>query len=170
VTTEISLYVLRPRQDLELGLPPDSPVAWDEHKQRAEALHELLDDNPEWSVLDWGDTDDSERTHESVTMLLHSAAQAAPVLEAVAGAVALKIGNVVMTAAVEAAIVDPIKRLIGRLSEKQNEGEISVFNVGLAGGSTIQVLPAEGSTVRIQATENGKLGASVTIEIDRIAT
>ena len=48
----------------------ESPLAWEEHRRRAVILHELLDDDREWRVRDWGDTEDEERTHELVRLAL----------------------------------------------------------------------------------------------------
>jgi hypothetical protein len=48
----------------------NTPLAWERHRARAEVVRAAFREAPDWSVQDWGDLDDQERTHETIEMIV----------------------------------------------------------------------------------------------------
>lgn len=155
MSTEISIHVQRPQSEYSsstpLKDPENSQVAWDEHRRRAAALHEILDANPDLRVIDWGDTDDRTRTHESVQVIIDALAGGA----GAAAAVGLTFGKVVLEVAIEEALQQPVRRLIRRLIGKQKAGEITFVSLTMKDGTTIHLSPSESGSVSITASGAG---------------
>lgn len=66
----IEVKVYRRLDNQDLGLSDDSPEAWELHRRRAKALHDILDNQPGLRVVNWDRTDDTERAHEWVELWL----------------------------------------------------------------------------------------------------
>jgi hypothetical protein len=168
MTTEISIMVARWFEHPRSNLPADhdTPIAWAEHNRRATSLHQVLDDDPEWRVTDWGDTDDQRRTHEDIFVdIVHWVGEARPALEVIGSWAGLTIAGTVLANAVDSAAVNPLKRLIGKLARKQGKGELARFVVKLPNGARIFVDPWGHSKVHIATVaDGGQTRVTVTIE------
>jgi hypothetical protein len=114
-----------------------SPLAWEEHRRRAAVLHELFDDDGDWRVTDWGDTEDQERTHELVRLALEWLQQAGP---GIATFVALDFGKTAL-AEVEKSALAGIRRLIKRLVRRQVKKEVGPFTLFLPNGGHVGARP-----------------------------
>lgn len=170
MSTEISIYVQRPQSEYSSSPPLEDPensqIAWDEHRRRAAALHEILDANPDLRVIDWGNTDDRTRTHESVQVIIDALAGGAG---AAAAAVGLTFGKVVLEVAIEEALHQPVRRLIRRLIGKQKAGEITFVSLTVKDGTTIHLSPSESGSVSITTSGAGGSG-TMSITFDEAAS
>jgi hypothetical protein len=158
---ELSVYR---RLDNRLGADPDwtdsSPLAWELHQRRASALHETFDDDASLQVLDWGDTDDGERTHELVELMV--AAGAAVAAAVPASAILGWIGGVLSSVLSDIA-VDAVKSMIARLKRKQDENQIADFTVRVGGRDVVSIFPEDrGGEVRVQTPDGRWLTATWT--------
>jgi hypothetical protein len=136
-----------------------SPLAWELHRSRATALHEAIDDDSSLEVLDWGDTDDRECTHElvEIVVLVVGAAAAVP-LTAIAG----WIGGVLSSVLSDVA-VDAVKGLIARLRGKQDENRIADFSLRVGNRDMVVVFPEDrGGEVCLQTADGRLLTATWT--------
>ena len=128
MTTGLELVVFRRLDNRLMGLPDDSPEAWDLHRRRAEALHEAFDAGGPVEVVDWGkEVADEKSTHESVELLL---AMAAPVvwnkvLQPGLIYLAQKLGEKLVDEASSGAVA----WVIGKLRPKQESKKILDFEV-----------------------------------------
>jgi len=132
------------------GLSDDSPLAWQLHRQRAQVVHQELEGDPHWKVLDWGGTDDQKRTHEDVTVTLELA-EAAKVA-------ALSFAGTVLYKAVEATVVDAVKELIKKFAKRLGKKEITRAYAELPGGAIVEwSSPGYSSDVSIWLTSSVSL-------------
>jgi hypothetical protein len=128
VTTAVPEYRLSVERTLEnriqLGdFQDESSLAWEQHRRRATVLHELLADDAEWRVTDWGDTGDESRTHELVHLSLEWLQSMGP---GVGAFVALHFGDTALTAVEERALTG-IRQLVNRLVRRQLNEEVGHF-------------------------------------------
>jgi hypothetical protein len=68
--TKLTLGVYRRLDNRFIGEDDQSPLGFELHLRRKAALHAVFDDDPEFKVEDWGDTDDLARSHEFVELTL----------------------------------------------------------------------------------------------------
>lgn len=137
-----------------------SLLAWELHRRRALALHEAFDENPSLEVLDWGDTDDNERTHELVELIVSAVgtATAAVPLTVIVGWIGGVLSSVLSDMAVDAA-----KGLIARLRRKQDENKIADFTLRVGDRDVVTVFPEDrGGEVRVQTADGRWLTATWT--------
>src|SRR5262245_18199400 len=71
----LTLGVFRRLYNQSEGLSDDSPRALELHNRRRDALHEVFDASTSLTVIDWGQTDDTN-SHEVVELLVGVAAYA----------------------------------------------------------------------------------------------
>ncbi len=126
----IKVTIGRRFDNREQGLPDDSPLAWELHRNRGEVVHEELEGDPSWNVLDWGETDDKTRTHEDVTVLLE--------LAEAAGTVALGFAGAVLYRAMEDTVVDAVKKLIKKFVPRLRKEEVTRVYAELPQGVTVE--------------------------------
>ena len=48
----------------------NTPLAWERHRARAEAVRAAFCEAPDWSVQEWGGLDDNKKTHETIDMVV----------------------------------------------------------------------------------------------------
>jgi hypothetical protein len=143
---EIALRVFRRLDNRIEGLDDDSPRAVELHKRRKLALHEVLDNDGAWIVLNWGATNDP-KSHELVELLL---AVTGTKLAAAAIPALTFLGGMLVKSAVETATSEAVKGLIAKLRRKQEDKQLYDFSLILPGGHTIQCdAPEQGSQLTI---------------------
>jgi hypothetical protein len=125
MSSEVIASVWRNLDNRNEGLSDDSPRAWELHRMRSMALHEVLDNVDGLEVKSWGDTDDSQRTHEVVEIIIEFGKWLAqPEQLQAMGTAAIGIGKVVGTAAIGAGVKEGVQWLFEKLRKKQKEGQI----------------------------------------------
>ncbi len=136
---EVCLEVYRRLDNRSEGLDDESPRALELHERRKRALHEVLDSNAVWMVLNWGATDD-KKSHELVELLL--ALTTAKVATITIPALTF-LGGILVKSAVDTATSEAIKSLIAKLRKKQEDKQLLDFSLILPGGNTIRCDPPE---------------------------
>jgi hypothetical protein len=126
----IKLTIGRRFDNREKGESDDSPLAWELHRKRGQILHEELEKDPTWTVVSWGETDDTKRTHEDVTVLLELAEAAKTVAFGFAGAVLYKV--------LEDTVVDAVKKLIKKFVLRLRKKEVRRAYAELPNGATVE--------------------------------
>lgn len=126
----IKVTIGRGLDNREQELPDDSQLAWELHRKRGEVVHEELEGDPNWNVLDWGETDDEARTHEDVTVLLELAEAAGTVVLGFAGAVLYRV--------MEDTVVDAIKNLVKKFVPHLRKKEVTRVYAELPQGVTVE--------------------------------
>ena len=146
----IKLTIGRRFDNREQGLSDDSPLAWELHRQRAQVLHQELEGVPGWKVLDWGGTDDTERTHEDVTITLELAEAAKMAALSFAGTVLYKV--------LEDTVVDAVKEMIKKFVQRLRKREITRAYVELPDGAIVEwASPSVSGDVSIWVTSRASL-------------
>jgi hypothetical protein len=134
----IQLGVYRRLDNRLLGQDDNSAFAVELHERRKHALHEILDNNPDYMVVDWGNTNTPE-SHELVALSVWVAATVAPVVLP-----ALKfVGELLVKTAVETATSEGVKGLIPEIHKKQEAKQIADVTITLEDGHTIRMDPPE---------------------------
>ena len=137
----LTLGVYRRLDNRLEGLSDDSPLAWELHNRRKNALHAVFDGDPVIKVSDWGDTDDSRRTHEFVEIGLGAAATAIFQYALVPG---LKwLSRKLVEKAVDTALGEFAKVIVAKLRPKQEAKELLDFSITLPDGTQIAVDPPD---------------------------
>jgi hypothetical protein len=149
----ISVGVYRMFHNDPNGNSPDSPLAIQGHAQRKEALHTIFADPELCKVRDWGNTDDTERTHEYVELVIQFFSD--PHVQAVAAPVLNFIGGVIVKVATSVA-ADGVKSLFGKLKGAQERKEIDEAIIMVQNGVTVYLTPKDGSTEVTVQYHNGQ--------------
>ena len=136
------------------GLSDDSPRALELHNRRKKALHDALDDDPNWQVEVWGYTDD-DMPHEFVEIAI--AIISNPAFQALVTLVLSYIGSKLLDAAVDEVFIEPLKEMIRRLLDKQKQEKILDFHIKLPDGTTIRCDPKNDDAVITLHYRDGKL-------------
>lgn len=126
----IKLTIGRRFDNRERGESDDSPLAWELHRKRSQVLHEELEKDPAWRVVSWGETDDTKRTHEDVTVVLELAEAAKTVALSFAGAVLYRV--------LEDTVVEAVKKLIKKFVSRLRKKEVTRAYVELPNGATVE--------------------------------
>lgn len=120
--------------------PPDrlapGPRKW--HKTRAQAVHEVLDENPDWKVSDWQKTD-TEEAHEVIELILEFIGD--PATAQTAADRLQYVGLQVLNASIGFGVVSAISRLLKRFRSKQESKEVTQFFIQV--NNYIQVDPPD---------------------------
>jgi hypothetical protein len=113
---------------------------------RSKALHEILDSVEGLDVKNWGDTDDSKRTHEVVEVLIEFVnwLTQPEQLQAMSSA-AVAIGKVLGTAALGAGVKEGAQWLFDKLRKKQSDNQIE----------SVEMSPTPMVSVRIDPPKHG---------------
>lgn len=138
--TTLTLGVYRRLDNRFEGLSDDSPRALELHNRRKEALHAVLDGEPNIKVVDWGDTDDS-RPHEFVEIALGAAATATFQYAIVPGIKWL--GTKLAEKAMDTALSELAKFVVAKLRPRQESKELLDFIIRLPDGTQISVDPPD---------------------------
>lgn len=136
------------------GWSDDSPRALELHNRRKKALHDALDDDPNWQVEVWGYTDD-DMPHEFVEIAI--AIISNPAFQAVVTLALGYIGSKLLDAAVDEVFIEPLKEMIRRLLDKQKQEKILDFHIKLPDGTTIRCDPKNDDAVITLHYSGGKL-------------
>jgi hypothetical protein len=163
--SDVDIYSIKLRvwrRDLE---SMDSQEMQQAHDRRAVVLHEILEQVPTARPVDWGDTDDKNRTHEFVDIVvaLVFGPAAAPMWAAITPVVtpALQAAGTFLTqqvvpnmaTTVATTVVATItEKLLGRLIDRQQSKDgINDVVADLPGGTTLQCSPPEqGATIDVR--------------------
>jgi hypothetical protein len=135
---EIQLSIYRDLSNRNAGESDEGPMAWDAHKRRRNAVHEILSD-PAYDVQSWGETDDEVRPHELVKIIVTVSRRIGPTL--VSGFIEYVITDTLKDA-VKDEIKDAIKatgELLSKLYSAMKAKQIGDFWLELPDGSRIQV-------------------------------
>ena len=136
----ILLGVYRNLDNRTKGLPDDSPYALELHNRRKTALHDVLDRQKNFKVLDWGNTDDTG-PHEWVEISIGAIASAGFTYAIVPG---LKfVAEKLVEKAIDEGTSEFMKWLISKLRPKQESKEILDFQIKLPDGTNISVDPPD---------------------------
>lgn len=161
---QLILGALRNLENRELNLPDNSPMALDAHVQRGASLHEAFDVDAGVVVLDWGDTDDKE-SHEHVTIEVAIVGHAVFQYAVLPGIKWL--GEKLVEKAVDAALTEGIKHVLGKLWPKMKARRIEMLTINIpvrdapmvivnsADGGSISVNSASGSVSIFRNIETG---------------
>jgi hypothetical protein len=122
---------------LQGDIDDSSTLAWELHRRRAGALEEAFNE-VDIRVVNWGDTYDSERTHELVQVLVEVGVAVAAAVPATA--ILKWIGGVLGTILNDAA-AESAKGLIARLRRKQEGKQIADFSIFAKGRPLVTVYP-----------------------------
>jgi hypothetical protein len=144
-----SIRVTRCLDNRAEGQSDDSPRAMELHRLRARALHEMLDDDENWKVVYWGDTDDS-RPHEEVELFLEvwqQAVQHAPAIKPVLG----HLGDVLLHVGMEVPLAMILHNLVERFRQRAEQKHIARVEVS-EGSTTIVCDPGYETRVVITST------------------
>jgi hypothetical protein len=133
---KIDLGVFRRLDNRFEHLPDESPRGVELHVMRKEALHEALDGDDEWTVEDWGLTDDTD-SHEFVEILL-SVASNPQVHHAVIAGLGW-VGVELAKAGIDEFAKQAVTKLLSRLIDKQKEHKFLNFSLKLSVGAKIFV-------------------------------
>lgn len=152
--SQISILVYRRLDNRNEGLGDDSPRALELHNRRRAALHDALDGQANWRVVDWGKTDDT-KPHELIELFLEISKSA--YFQAFALPVLTYIGGRLLDAAVDKGLVEPVKNLIARLRGKQEKEEILDFEIRLPDGSSIRCYPKDNDATITLQLRKGKV-------------
>jgi hypothetical protein len=144
---QIVLYVWRLLYNRLEGLSDDSPRGFDLHDRRKRALQEVLDNDVAWDVRDWGLTDDRQRTHEFVELLLQLKPIDMEIVENISDYPSLS--NALIQSGLGAAMAEAVTALIARLHLQQVEEKISNFDIQVPDGPLIRCLPIQQGTTPI---------------------
>jgi hypothetical protein len=142
---EIHLSIYRNLRNREVGEPDDGPMAWDAHRKRRQAVHEVLSD-PAYDVRSWGETDDTVRPHEVVTIIVIVSRR---IGTALVPFIAEVVGDALKDMAKDK-IKDAIQVTAGLLSNlysQKQAKQIGDFSLELPDGSRIRVGLDGGITV-----------------------
>ena len=139
MSTLVKLKVCRRLDNRLEGLDDKSPRAADLHRMRSRALHDMLDDDPTWSVNDWGEADDTQ-PHEWVELWLHFQEQAANLAPLAVPALAY-VGKVLLDTAIGTLTVEAVKHLLNKAREKQKAGQLRDVDIQLLNETTISLHP-----------------------------
>lgn len=117
------------RLDNRPNLPDDSPLGWELHKRPSQTLHEVLDGDPNLRVADWGETDDTVRTHEATLLqiILNHLDPVTVNYAMVAGATWL--GTKLADKGFDAVWTAGVKRLMSKLRKPQEEKRIQEITI-----------------------------------------
>ena len=125
---ELELGVFRRLDNRLQGDHEDkSPLAWELHKRRAVALHGIFDQDNQFRVVGgWAETDDTQRTHELVTLAVVAiAVTVVPVAVTAAGVIWL--GRKLRNKWLKPNEVSSIQALIEKLRPAQRQKLIGDF-------------------------------------------
>ena len=146
---QLRIHVYRRLDNRLEGLPDDSPRALELHNERRDALVEALDGRPDFRVLDWGETKDTE-SHELVDVVIDIITS--PAVTAFASAAFTWLATQIKEAASDLA-VDGIKGLVRRLLPQQKRRRIQDFEIELSNGVRVTVYPHDDhAEVRVSTT------------------
>lgn len=135
----------------ELSQPVmDSDVSVELHNNRAQALHDIFDNNNELEVLDWGQTDD-DRPHEMVAIVVGIGATALTntVLIPAGKYIFEKLADKVVDTVLENAVA----WILAKFKKKKEENKIGDFEIRLPDGVILY-------------TENLKKGTKIKFRVD----
>jgi len=122
------------------------------HNRRRVALHEELDYRKSISVLDWGQTDDSD-PHEYVELILSAFASSALSYVIVPGLEF--IGKKFAEKAVDEASSRLVQAIVSWLRPEQEKEKLLDFSIALPNGTMIRVDPPQGSgSITISFADN----------------
>jgi len=110
------------------------------HNLRKDALHEVLDSDPDIRVTNWGKTNDAG-PHEFVEIAISAAAGAALQYAIVPGVKWL--GRKLAEKAVDTALGELAQAVLSKLRRKQEEKELLDINIKLPDGTWISVDPPD---------------------------
>lgn len=159
----ITLGVFRRLDNRLEGLSDDSKRALELHNLRKETLHEVLDNQEIFQVIDWGFTDDTQ-SHEYVEIVLGVIATTVIQPLIIKGLKAL--GKKLAEKAIDEATSEFIKWIISKLTKKQKEQKILDFNIKLPDGTLFKIDPPQGKSEITINFSNGEM-ASVKYQINK---
>jgi hypothetical protein len=135
--SEISVSVYRRLDNRNEGFGDDSPRALELHNRRGVALHDALDGQTNWRVVDWGKTDDT-KPHELIELCLEILKSA--YFQTFALPVLTYIGGRLLDAAIDKSLVEPTKASDCPSSREAGKKGNPEFRNPIAGRLVDQVL------------------------------
>ncbi|WP_120633339.1 hypothetical protein [Ruegeria sp. EL01] len=140
---KIRLGVYRLEDDMATG---DVELGWELHRRRASALHDILDNDPVITVENWGDTDDTDRTHEYVALEVALYATAAVTGKAALDHLVLPalkmLAENLMEKMVEYSadqLIGFVQKIVGPLWQKTNSEELKETRIELEDRVTVLI-------------------------------
>jgi len=138
--SSITLGVYRRLDNRFEGLSDDSPRALELHYRRKDALHTVLDGDPNIIVKAWGDTDDPH-PHEWVELIV--GVVATPVFQYMIVPGVKWLGLKLAEKAVDTALSELATALVAKLRPKQEAKQLLDFTITLPDGTRIAVDPPD---------------------------
>jgi hypothetical protein len=126
-----------------------SPVGWELHNRRRNALHDVFDNVPGLTVPDWADVDDEEQTHELVVFGVEIE-PATLTLATSAGGVAMGWIGAVLKKVLTDKAADGVKALVARLRGKQDEQKIADVTLFVGGVVVLRIDPSAPGSGELQ--------------------
>ena len=173
----VALHVYRRLDNRHEGSSDDSPIALELHNRRRDALHEVLDGSSVWSVLDWGETDDTQ-PHERVTVRVEITGESGvsvdrlPAISSVGDA---------LSRVVDPRVAKGVATLTGDLARQQEQGRILDFEFTLEGeyivrcdpedyGHAITIFAPDQEPLSVPFPANERMGTSTPETVSRGGT
>jgi hypothetical protein len=157
MSVEFKLEVLRNLDNRRLlgDYKDASPLAWDSHRQRGEALHAIFNNDSRFAVVegDWSKVDDKSRTHELVTLALLAVGTTVLTFGAAAAGI-VWIGLKLRDIKVDEKTASSAQSLIEKIRPAQHARHVETFSIIHSQFRASVLWPeAGGETISLSATD-----------------